>query len=146
MILSKRTQIGLSLTLMLLYPLSAQTNDRPSSANNLLTLDNAISLAIKNDPWLQKSAFQENAAVARSVAMSSMPDPVVSIGLANLPTDGFAFNQEPMTQLKAGVTQMLPRGDTLKFQQRQQLEISQQQPFLRQDREASVAVTVAHFF
>ena len=47
-----------------------------------------------------------------------------------------------MTQLKVGVAQMFPRGDSLAIK-RQQLSLqSQQFPFQRQDREAKVAVTV----
>ncbi len=32
---------------------------------------------------------------------------------ANFPTDSFNINQEPMTQLTVGVSQMFPRGDSL---------------------------------
>ena len=90
-----------------------------SQTKSLLTLEQAVEIAINNDPWLVGSEYREQAIVSSSVAAASLPDPVVNIGLANLPTDGFAFDQEPMTQLKAGVSQMFPRGDSLDIRSRQ---------------------------
>ncbi|WP_371193996.1 TolC family protein [Glaciecola sp. SC05] len=138
----KHTALAISLAFVLIISVASHAKGEDTNSH-LLTLERAISLAIHNDPWLQKSEFQERAALARSVALSSMPDPVMSVGIANLPTDGYDFNQEPMTQLKAGISQMFPRGDTLRFQRQQQLEMSQQQPFMRQNRQANVAVTAA---
>jgi len=110
---------------------------------NVLTLEDAIAAAVKQDPWLQGSQYRENAIVANSVDASTLPDPVISIGLANLPTDGFAFNQEPMTQLKAGVSQMFPRGDSLDIRSKQLRQLAQQQPLMREDRKAKTTVAVA---
>ena len=77
-----------------------------------------------------------------STAVSTLPDPKISIGLANLPTDGFDFGQEGMTQAKIGIAQMFPRGDTLDIKSQQLRIQSEAFPFQRQDREAKVAVTV----
>lgn len=138
--------LSLGFYLLMINSVYAHSDNTVIKSHSVLTLNKAISLAIHNDPWQQRSQFQENATLAKGIAMSSLPDPVVSIGLANLPTDGFAFDQEPMTQIKAGVSQIFPRGDTLKIQRQRQLELSRQQPFLRQDRKASVAVTAAHLW
>ena len=40
--------------------------------------------------------------------VSSLPDPVVSVNALNFPWDSFDPNQEPMTQLQLGVSQMFP--------------------------------------
>ncbi len=40
--------------------------------------------------------------------VSSLPDPVVSLNAMNLPWDSFDVNQEPMTQMQVGVSQMFP--------------------------------------
>jgi hypothetical protein len=77
-----------------------------------------------------------------SHAAASLPDPKMSIGLANLPTDGFDFSQEGMTQLKVGITQMFPRGDSLMIKNQQLRIKSEAYPFQRADRKAKVAVTV----
>ena len=47
-----------------------------------------------------------------------------------------------MTQLKVGITQMFPRGDTLAIKNQQLRIESEAYPFQRADREAKVAVTV----
>jgi len=111
--------------------------------SSILTLEEAITAAVKQDPWLKGSQYSEEAIMANSVAASTLPDPVVSIGLANLPTDGFAFDQEPMTQLKAGVSQMFSRGDSLDIRRKQLQELAKQHPIMRQDRIAKTTLTVS---
>ncbi|MFQ3251194.1 MAG: outer membrane protein TolC [Glaciecola sp.] len=108
-----------------------------------LSLPEALSIAVKNDPWLTRSEFRQQAMLDSSEAVDTLPNPVVSIGLANLPTDGFAYNQEPMTQLKAGVSQQFPRGESLGMQRKQLQELAQQHPLLRQDRMARSKVAVS---
>lgn len=112
-------------------------------SERLLTLEQAIEIAVNNDPWLVGSEYREQAIVSLSTAASSLPDPVVNIGLANLPTDGFAFDQEPMTQLKAGVSQMFPRGDSLDIRSRQLREQAAEHPLMRADRIARTRVQVS---
>ena len=114
-----------------------------ATASSILTLEEAIRAAVTQDPWLKGSQYNEDAIMANSVAASTLPDPVVSIGLANLPTDGFAFDQEPMTQLKAGVSQMFPRGDSLDIRRKQLQELAKQHPIMRQDRIAKTTLAVS---
>jgi outer membrane protein TolC len=109
----------------------------------VLTLDQAVDIAISNDPWLVGSEYREQAIVSSSVVASSLPDPIVNIGFANIPTDGFAFDQEPMTQLKAGVSQMFPRGDSLDIRSRQLREQAAEHPLMRADRVARTRVQVS---
>jgi outer membrane protein TolC len=40
--------------------------------------------------------------------MGTLPDPVVSFGAMNFPTDSFDRDQEPMTQLQVGISQAFP--------------------------------------
>jgi hypothetical protein len=61
-----------------------------------------------------------------------LPDPKVSLGIMNLPTDTWDLDQEGMTQLKVGVSQMFPRGDSLEIK-KDQLQIeSTKFPLLRE--------------
>jgi outer membrane protein TolC len=113
-----------------------------ASADTALSFKQAINLAQKNDPWLTGNIHQQKALESMSVAVGTLPDPTVSIGLANLPTNGFDFGQEGMTQAKVGITQMFPRGETLKFKSQQLKLQSKMFPYQRLDREAKVAVTV----
>jgi outer membrane protein TolC len=111
-----------------------------------VSLEQAISLAVKNDPWLKGNIQRQNALVAQSGAADSLPDPVLSLGLLNLPTDGFALDQEAMTQMKVGVAQMFPRGDSRAIQRQQLQQMAAKHPFQRQDRMAQVRVTVAQLW
>ncbi len=113
-----------------------------SAAEQELTLDKAIKVAQKNDLWLKANQYQQHAMESMSTFASTLPDPKVSIGLANMPTDGFSFIQEGMTQVKVGIAQMFPRGDSLTINQQQLKTQSEAYPFQRQDRQAKVAVTV----
>ena len=136
-----RTKCGVGM--LSLFCMSVFATQQPLlSVENVLSFDMAIKTAQKNDPWLTGNIHKQKALESMSIAVSTLPDPKISIGLANLPIDGFDFGQEAMTQAKIGIAQMLPRGDTLDIKS-QQLKIqSEAFPFQRQDREAKVAVTV----
>ena len=76
-----------------------------------LSLEHAVQLAIQHDPQLKGNAHREQGFKAQSDAATYWENPQISASLQNLPTDGFAVNQEPMTQFKVGLKQQLPRGD-----------------------------------
>lgn len=76
-----------------------------------LSLEHAVQLAIQHDPQLKGNAYREQGFKAQSDAAAYWENPQISASLQNLPTDGFAVNQEPMTQFKVGLKQQLPRGD-----------------------------------
>ena len=128
--------ITLSLLCVASPTLQAADNQKVWSFNSTVTT------AQKNDPWLTGNKHQQQAVEALSNAASSLPDPKMSVAFANLPTDGFDFAQEGMTQLKVGITQMFPRGDSLTIKNQQLRIQSEAYPFQRSDREAKVAVTV----
>jgi len=48
-----------------------------------------------------------------------------------------------MTQLRIGINQTFPRGDTLALQQRQKMQQSEINPYLRDNRKANIAVQVS---
>ena len=92
-----------------------------------LTLEAAIAQAIGSDPWLNGSRYREDTLASESISASTLPDPKVSLMAANFPTDSFDINQEPMTQLTVGVSQMFPRGDSLALTSRQKQELAAQE-------------------
>jgi len=114
-----------------------------SGGRNTLTLENTVKMARNNDPWLTGNRFSQEAIESASIAAGTLPDPKVSIGVANIAADSFDFNQEAMTQFKVGVSQMIPRGDTLDLKQQQLRLFGSQFPFQREDRKAKVTVTAA---
>ncbi len=111
--------------------------------SDTLTLEMAVTAAQVNDPWLVGNRHSQDAVESLSVAAGTLPDPKVSLGLANVPVDSFDFNQEPMTQVKIGVAQMFPRGDSLAIRQKQLETLGSQFPHQRLDRRAKVVVTVS---
>ena len=52
-----------------------------------LTLKQAIKQAQENDPWLLASRHTQDAVESMSVAVDTLPDPKISIGLANIASD-----------------------------------------------------------
>ncbi|WP_158770174.1 TolC family protein [Paraglaciecola sp. L1A13] len=101
-------------------------------------LQQAVLQAQQNDPWLVGSTQKEHALKAQGAAADTLPNPEFSLGLLSVPSDGFALNQEPMTQLKVGVKQTLTRGDSRTISRQRYNELAAQQPLLRQDRLAIV--------
>ena len=110
------------------------------------SLENAVTTAQRHDPWVQGSLKRQESLDALSVEAGSLPDPSVSLGVANLPIDTFDFSQEGMTQFKVSVSQMFPRGKTLSFKREKLQKLSEMQPHARADRNAQVALTVAQLW
>ena len=108
-----------------------------------ITMQDAVKIAILHDPWLTGNQLQERALRAASQGANSLPDPIISMGLLNLPSDGFAFDEEPMTQIKVGLAQIFPRGDSLAIKQKQLSFLADQHPYQREDRKAKIQVAVS---
>lgn len=125
---------------------AAVVQARASGADTVLTLDRAVAMALEHDPWMTGNRLAQAGVEAASVAAGSLPDPKLTFGLMNLPTDTFDFNQEPMTQFGVGVSQSFPRGRSAALR-RQQLTLSAEQyPLQRQERRARVAATVSELW
>ena len=117
-----------------------------AQAEKVVSLEQAITLAQQNDPWLHGSRLKQSAVENRSIASGTLPDPKVSLGIMNLPTDTWDLDQEGMTQLKVGVSQMFPRGDSLEIK-KDQLQIeSTKFPLLREDRKAKLKSQVSQLW
>jgi len=117
-----------------------------SAAAQVLSLETAVGAAQANDPWLVENRYSQDAVEARSISEGVMPEPRFSAGLANFPTDTFDIDQEPMTQITFGVTQTIPRGDTLRIRREQLRTMGRQYPFQRLDRQANTVVTVSRLW
>jgi outer membrane protein TolC len=117
-----------------------------AEVSHVLSLEEAVAAAQRNDPWLVENRHSEEAVFSMSVVAGTLPDPTVTLGLANLPTDTFDIGQEAMTQIKVGVTQMLPRGDTLHLKRRQLQTIAGRYPYERLDRQAKTVVKVGQLW
>jgi outer membrane protein TolC len=114
------------------------------AAGAALSLAEAVATAQRYDPWLQASNYRQQSLEAQAVAAGTLPDPMVDLGFANLPTDSFEFDQEAMTQFKVGLVQTFPRGDSRTLSQQRLEVLGNQFPYQREERRAQLAVTVAN--
>ncbi|MBI3777853.1 MAG: TolC family protein [Gammaproteobacteria bacterium] len=78
-----------------------------------LTLAEAERLALEQAPWLQHHLTNADAAAERAVYEGRLPDPQLTLGVANVPTDSYRLNREDMTMTVVGVRQAFPPGRTL---------------------------------
>ncbi len=79
------------------------------AADETLTFQQAITLAIsRDDPSVAQYRARAEGVRANALAESQLPDPVIKFGVANMATDSFRFNQEPMTQMQFKLHQSLP--------------------------------------
>ena len=73
-----------------------------------IMLDAAVTKALAANPELAAMTARAQALVAISDQVETLPDPLLSINMLNLPLDSLSFSQEAMTQLQLGITQALP--------------------------------------
>ncbi|ABC29785.1 Outer membrane protein [Hahella chejuensis KCTC 2396] len=99
-----------------------------------LTLSQAESLALQRDAEIARLQQLSLASEDMAVADGQLPDPSLSLGVLNLPTDSFATDQEPMTQFRVGLGQKFPAGDTLALTRRRGEQNAVAQRWMAQDR------------
>lgn len=78
-----------------------------------LSMAAAEQLALQNDPLTKSFHQHAQAFEEQAVASDQWPDPKIKFGFLSVPTDSYDLDQEPMTQLVLGYSQMIPRGDSL---------------------------------
>ena len=94
-----------------LIVLIAGVSDTALAADSIWTppqLAKLIEEAQKNNRSIQSIAARVEALENRVPAAAALPDPRVGFAVQNLPTDSFAFDQEPMTQKQVFVEQTVP--------------------------------------
>lgn len=99
--------------------LVALCNESFSAPNSesIDSLAEAIDRALLVAPKVKSLQADQSAYRAAELASDRLPNPEISLQLANLPIDSFSFAQEPMTQVQLGIVQPLNRGDTVELQQ-----------------------------
>jgi len=90
-------------------PLTAWTAEFvQQSPVNQLFVDAAVATAVANNPSLAEMQARYEALAEVPSQQGTLPDPVVSLNALNLPTDSFKLDQEPMTQMQIGISQVFP--------------------------------------
>ena len=95
---SVKNSIWVFLLILFAFNNYAQVND----------LDQMIGQAILLSPKIKMLEAKRNAAYSGIDKNSNLPDPVLTLGLVNIPTNSFSFDQDPMTQKIVGVRQTFP--------------------------------------
>ena len=99
----------ITLFLLSVEQLSAkQVNMHSASEYDVLTEQNAIALALANNPNLAQIKARYEAMKSIPSQVGTLPDPILTLGAMNFPTDSFDRSQEGMTQLQIGVSQAFP--------------------------------------
>ena len=129
---------ALLLALMWLLPatIPARAQDGPPAPR--LGLAEAETLALATDPALPRHEALARAEEEVAVAAAQLPDPVLKLGLLNFPTDTLSRTQEPMTQIRLGLQQRIPRGDSREIAADRRLTMAEVQRAERADRRRQV--------
>ena len=89
----------------------------PSEAATVLQLDEAVAIAIADNPNLAQMQARYEARSAIPAQVGTLPDPILSLNAMNLPTDNFNTGQEAMTQMQVGISQRFPYPGKLSLQE-----------------------------
>ncbi len=77
-------------------------------ADEVLSLKKAVDKVLQVNPDLAAIEARAEALARIPKQAGTLPDPVLSLNLANMPLDSFSFSQEGMTQFQVGIVQALP--------------------------------------
>lgn len=105
-----RPGILLGLPVLLLLALPLATHSMAAAASEL-TLADAQAIAVANAPMLEARDAGIAAASEDLVRAGALPDPVLFVGVQNLPVGGpeaWTLDDDPMTMRRIGVVQVLP--------------------------------------
>ena len=85
-----------------------QLSEKGLTKYSVLTEQNAITLALDNNPNLAQMQTRYEAMKNIPSQVGTLPDPMLTLGAVNFPTDSFDRTQEGMTQLQIGFSQAFP--------------------------------------
>ncbi|MEK7816485.1 MAG: TolC family protein, partial [Pseudomonadota bacterium] len=100
-----------------------------------LTLAEAERLALEQAPTLARARANVSASAERTVYEGRLPDPQLTTGFVNVPTDSYNLRQDDMTMTMVGVRQSFPPGDTLNLKSRRaERELTREEARLEAER------------
>jgi len=97
--------------LILISNQNSFARDGPGTTNSAtlkLSLERATETALRENPSLASIQQRYQALLQIPSQAGSLPDPMISVGAMNFPSDGFNRSQEPMTQVSYGISQAFP--------------------------------------
>ncbi len=111
----KKLFVVLASALMLAWTSPAEVR---GAGGDVLTIDEAVRLALQANPDLASLEARARALADVPDQAGALPDPILSFGALNLPTDTLSTTQEPMTQMRIGLNQALPFPGKLSLRRR----------------------------
>jgi outer membrane protein TolC len=96
-----------SKTILLIILLITAIMNTPAQEKDV-SLSELIAEAISVSPKVKMLNAKLNAASSRIEQGTNLPDPMLTFGLINMPTNSFSFTQEPMTGKVIGLSQAIP--------------------------------------
>jgi outer membrane protein TolC len=96
--------------LLAIAPLLITVDNLYADEVNPLVLNehSAVEVAVSDNPNLAEVQERYKALLEVPSQVGALPDPMVSLNAMNFPTDSFDRDQEPMTQLQVGISQVIP--------------------------------------
>ncbi|MBL4820602.1 MAG: TolC family protein [Gammaproteobacteria bacterium] len=79
-----------------------------SSNQSVLAVEMAVAAAVQGNPGLAEMQYRYEAMAEIPSQVGTLPDPMLSLGAMNLPLDTFNRDQEAMTQMQIGFSQIFP--------------------------------------
>ncbi|WP_406707703.1 TolC family protein [Vibrio methylphosphonaticus] len=114
------TMVALAVSAILFVPSTVYATQTVVSQQQIKqespTLAELIDDAIANDANRLQYYAQSQAMRESGIASSTLKDPVLKVGVGGLPTDSFALDQDPMSNVSVGLMQQFGRGSTLDLQ------------------------------
>ena len=106
--LGRATVLLLALSVVLLFPQHAGASESEIVDDLALSASAAVMIALEDNPSLAAMQHRYEALQEVPSQVGSLPDPMVNVNAMNFPTDTFDRDQEGMTQLQFGFSQVFP--------------------------------------
>lgn len=97
-----------SLILVLLIGLPGTSISSEDEVGPVLTEQEAVAMAVTDNPSLAAMQLRYEALRDVPSQVGTLPDPMINLNAMNFPTDSFDRDQEGMTQLQFGISQVIP--------------------------------------
>ncbi len=122
---------------MILLMCPAALGQTQEVTNASLSLGEAEHLALEHDPVTRQREAQAQAFSERAVADGQLPDPQLSLGLGDVPSN-FKADEDPDTEFQVGLSQAFPRGRTLRYKSEQTNAMAQAENARAEDQRRTV--------
>jgi outer membrane protein TolC len=86
----------------------------PDKFGDMLSIDKAIEIVLQNNKRLLAAKYMEKSAFTKIGTESAWEDPMLMLGVANLPTS-FNFKEDMMTMRMIGISQSIPYAGQVRY-------------------------------